>query len=257
MTTFQFNPMRAAGNRAPVTNLLYLREELPLRDLAKRYQTDWGVATQAQTRDGFYAFPTQEAVFVVMTRPMTDADREDLVAQAGTFGWDATGLVTRLRFVAQVLTVPAPQTSVRQQMLLATQFLATAAGMRPVAAVAAAHVAHLAEDFRHRAQSIRQGMFPLSCVVTIQLFKEHEDSIRVGAYTAGLDQFGHKELEIPGSIRQAEDVKTFMSNVCQYIIDTGTKMGDGDQLTLSETEILTLHESAGIALPVPTLKLDY
>ena len=108
---------------------------------------------------------------------------------------------------------------------------------------------------RNASAVLGKGELPLANLVYLGLY---ENDGETGAYTAGLDQFGHPEIEIVGSARGPEAVYTFLENLVQYVIDTGSKLRDGDELQISPTESVGIKFSKGVALPsVKTVKVSY
>ena len=122
-------------------------------------------------------------------------------------------------------------------------------------AVAGAHTLIEPTKYRNASAVLGQGELPLANLVYLGLY---ENDGETGAYTAGLDQFGHPEIEIVGSARGPETVYQFLENLVQYVIDTGSKLRDGDELQISPTESVGIKFSKGVALPsVKTVKVSY
>lgn len=221
---------------------------------SRDFEADWGLPVQLNILDESTVFES-EGSLVMMETGASPADREDVGWAAETAqGWDAKGALDKASLTLRVIIVPKTSTQKAAASTL-VKVLSTLTLQPGTLAVAGAHTLLEPGRYRSASASLGQGELPLENLVYIGLYDADGET---GAYTAGLDQFGHPELEIEGSSRDPETVKTFLENLVHYVIDTGAKLRDGDELQISPTESVGLKLSKGIALPsVKTVKVAF
>ncbi len=81
--------------------------------------------------------------------------------------------------------------------------------------------------------SFDAGELPIDAWVSVWL-EPGEDAVT--AFTLGLDAFGHAELTIPDSAREASEVFTLLASVAAHLVATGDRLLPGASLGPSEEE---------------------
>ncbi len=234
--------------------VLYETEHSDLNAFAKDFTADWGLPVLLNILDESTVFES-EGSLVMMESGANPADREDVAWAAETAqGWDAVSALQRAKSTIRVIIVPKTATQKAAASTL-VKVLSTLTLRPGTLAVAGAHTLIEPTKYRNASSVLGRGELPLSNLVYLGLY---ENDGETGAYTAGLDQFGHPEIEILGSARKPEAVYQFLENLVQYVIDTGSKLRDGDELQISPTESVGIKFSKGVALPsVKTVKISY
>lgn len=234
--------------------VLYGETAPDLAAFSKDFTADWGLPAQLNILDEATVFES-EGSLVMMETGASPADREDVAwAAESAQGWDAKAALEKAHVTLRVIIVPKTATQKAAASTL-VKVLSTLTLQAQTLAVAGAHTLLEPEKYRAASAVLGKGELPLENLVYIGLYDADGNT---GAYTAGLDQFGHPEIEIEGSDRGPEAVKTFLENLVQYVIETGAKLRDGDELQISPTESVGLKFSKGIALPsVKTVKVSF
>jgi hypothetical protein len=71
----------------------------------------------------------------------------------------------------------------------------------------------------------------------------------IGLYTVGMRQFGLMDIEVDRCKMNAQDLHEFVSNIAQYLIQSGPVIEDGNTVGGSEDERILVHHRPSMIDP--------
>jgi len=77
----------------------------------------------------------------------------------------------------------------------------------------------------------------------------------VSIYTYGLQSFGKLEMEIINSKVEIEEIHSFLSNICAYVIDSDVTFRNGETLGYAANQKVKLTISKGVFVDGETIKI--
>lgn len=101
---------------------------------------------------------------------------------------------------------------------------------------------------------LREEELPLPDLVWVGIYRDEEG---LNAYTDGLSAFGKDELEVLSSGAAPGELRGFLYDVADYVIEQDAVLFDGETIGTSEEEKLPITRSAGVWHDGMTLKIRY
>ena len=77
------------------------------------------------------------------------------------------------------------------------------------------------------------------------------------AYTDGLRSFGKDELEVLDARAEPAEVRNFLLNIADYLLEEDVTLRDGETIGFSEEQRLPITRSAGVGQEGMTLKIGW
>ena len=104
------------------------------------------------------------------------------------------------------------------------------------------------------AGKLRNGEMPLPLWVYVGLVRDENG---LSGYTYGLTLFGRLELEIIGTSRSHEELYNFLYGVCEGILSEGMYFHDGETLSFTSDQRLTITKSKAVYVEGDSFKIAY
>ena len=104
------------------------------------------------------------------------------------------------------------------------------------------------------AGKLRNGEMPLPLWVYVGLVRDENG---LSGYTYGLTLFGRLELEIIGTSRSREELYNFLYGVCEGILSEGMYFHDGETLSFTSDQRLTITKSKAVYVEGDSFKIAY
>ena len=104
------------------------------------------------------------------------------------------------------------------------------------------------------AGKLRNGEMPLPLWVYVGLVRDENG---LSGYTYGLTLFGRLELEIIGTSRSHEELYNFLYGVCEGILSEGMYFHDGETLSFTADQRLTITKSKAVYVEGDSFKIEY
>ena len=104
------------------------------------------------------------------------------------------------------------------------------------------------------AEKLRNGEMPLPLWVYVGLVRDENG---LSGYTYGLTLFGRLELEIIGTSRSHEELYNFLYGVCEGILSEGMYFHDGETLSFTSDQRLTITKSKAVYVEGDSFKIAY
>lgn len=111
-----------------------------------------------------------------------------------------------------------------------------------------------AQFYRDMAQSMNHGEFPTPIAIHVGMYLSEG---KMNAYTSGMQFFGKDEIEVIGSLAQPGELYGFMLSVAEYVILEDIVLQPGETIGFSEEQKLPITKSAGVAMPIETIKIGF
>ena len=104
------------------------------------------------------------------------------------------------------------------------------------------------------AGKLRNGEMPLPLWVYVGLVRDENG---LSGYTYGLTLFGRLELEIIGTSSSHEELYNFLYGVCEGILSEGMYFHDGETLSFTSDQRLTITKSKAVYVEGDSFKIEY
>ena len=104
------------------------------------------------------------------------------------------------------------------------------------------------------AELMEDGGFPLLNLVWPGLYRREGG---LCGYTDGLRSFGREELEVLDTQADPEDLRGFLLDIADYLLENDVTLQDGETIGFEEGQRLAITRSAGVWGGGMTLKIEY
>ena len=108
--------------------------------------------------------------------------------------------------------------------------------------------------YRSIAEVMKHGEFPTPVAVHVGMYLSEG---KMNAYTTGMQFFGKDEFEVIGSLAQPSELFSFMLSIAEYVILEDATLKPGETIGFTEEQKLPVTKSAGVAMPVETIKIGF
>ncbi|WP_443939772.1 DUF4261 domain-containing protein [Pedobacter sp. MW01-1-1] len=110
------------------------------------------------------------------------------------------------------------------------------------------------EQYLDSAEVLKSNQIPLDLWIYIGLRKGQNGN---SAYSYGLTAFGKLEIEFINSKLDLEEIHSFLSNICTYVINSNITFKNGETLSYTEEEKFTIAKSKGQFVEKESFKISY
>ena len=137
---------------------------------------------------------------------------------------------------------------------LQVKLVCAACGQAGILGVYANGTVYPPELYQEAAAPLDEGELPLLNLVWVGLYRTEEG---MGAYTDGLRSFGKDELEVLDARAEPAEVRNFLLNIADYLLEEDVTLRDGETIGFSEEQRLPITRSAGVGQEGMTLKIGW
>lgn len=109
------------------------------------------------------------------------------------------------------------------------------------------------EQYLASAEAIKSNKIPLDLWIYIGLQKSNNGN---SAYTYGLKAFDKLEMEFINTKLDLEEIHSFLSNICAYVINSNVTFKSGETLGYTADQKIKITKSKGQLVEGQTLKLE-
>lgn len=110
------------------------------------------------------------------------------------------------------------------------------------------------EFYYEWAKKSETGEMPIPLWVYIGLIQDENGT---SGYTYGLTEFGRTEIELIGSSHNLQEIYDFLYNVCAWMLEDGMYFHDGETLSFTADERLTITKSKAVYVNGDSFKINY
>ncbi len=133
--------------------------------------------------------------------------------------------------------------------------LVCAASRQPgVLGICANGTVYQPEFYQAAAEMMEDGSLPLLDLVWLGLYRREGG---LCAYTEGMRAFGKDEMEVLDTDAQPGDLRGFLLDIADYVLDNDVTLHDGETIGFSDGQRLAITRSAGVWHQGMTLKIEY
>lgn len=104
------------------------------------------------------------------------------------------------------------------------------------------------------AKKLQTSDFPIPLWVYLGLVQDENGT---SGYTYGLTEFGRPEIEIIGSSHSPQEIYDFLFNVCDWQLTDGMYFHDGETLSFTSDQRLTITKSKAVYVTGESFKIGY
>lgn len=104
------------------------------------------------------------------------------------------------------------------------------------------------------AEKLRTSEMPIPLWVYLGLIQDENGT---SGYTYGLTEFGRDEIEVIGNSHSLQEIYDFLYNVCDWMLEEGMYFCDGETLSFTSDERLTVTKSKAIYVNGDSFKINY
>lgn len=153
-----------------------------------------------------------------------------------------------------MVTVLAEEEELRNAAILQVKLVCSACRQQGVLGIYANGTVYDPDFYLGYGGLLREDELPLPDLVWVGLYRDEEG---LNAYTDGLSAFGKDEIEVLSSKAQPGELRSFLYDVADYVIEQDAVLFDGETIGTSEDEKLPITRSAGVWHEGMTLKIQY
>ena len=179
-----------------------------------------------------------------MTEPEDGEDGES------TLVFEVEGMLAAL----SLYPFPVPHGEAEEAAALQVKLVCAACGQAGTLGVYANGTVYPPELYQEAAAPLDEGELPLLNLVWVGLYRTEEG---MGAYTDGLRSFGKDELEVLDARAEPAEVRNFLLNIADYLLEEDVTLRDGETIGFSEEQRLPITRSAGVGQEGMTLKIGW
>ncbi|MCR5817384.1 MAG: DUF4261 domain-containing protein [Ruminococcus sp.] len=110
------------------------------------------------------------------------------------------------------------------------------------------------EFYINIAEAMKHGEFPTPIAIHVGMYLSEG---KMNAYTTGMQFFGKDEIEVTNSLAQPGELYGFMLSIAEYVILEDATLTPGETIGFTEEQKLPISKSAGVAMPVETIKIGF
>lgn len=153
-----------------------------------------------------------------------------------------------------VVTVLAEEQDLREAARLQVKLVCAVCHQEGVLGIYANGTVYDPEFYLGYGGLLREEELPVPNLVWVGLYRDEEG---LNAYTDGLSAFGKDEIEVLASGASPGELRSFLYDVADYVIERDAVLFDGETIGTSEEERLPITRSAGVWHDGMTLKIRY
>lgn len=103
-------------------------------------------------------------------------------------------------------------------------------------------------------KKLRENKMPIPLWVYLGLVNDEKG---LSGYTYGLTEFGRPEIEVIGTSHTPQEVFDFLYNVCDWLLTEGMFFRDGETLSFTSEDRLTVTKSKAVYVVGDSFKINY
>lgn len=244
------------------TFLAFVLLEEPVWD-ADRFRRDlrdqWGIPCMTEEREdeeggSTLVFGVDGMTAAVSLLPMPIPHGEAVERAKCNYLWGEAVEAAGAHRGHIVVTVLAEEEELRNAAILQVKLVCSACRQQGVLGIYANGTVYDPDFYLGYGGLLREDELPLPDLVWVGLYRDEEG---LNAYTDGLSAFGKDEIEVLSSKAQPGELRSFLYDVADYVIEQDAVLFDGETIGTSEDEKLPITRSAGVWHEGMTLKIQY
>lgn len=242
---------------------LELRAELQTDGLELAWFTiqrdHWGIPCMTEPEDGedgesTLVFEVEGMLAALSLYPFPVPHGEAEEAAGRCYLWPEAEAAARRHKGQLLVSVLGREAGPWKAAALQVKLVCAACGQAGTLGVYANGTVYPPELYQEAAAPLDEGELPLLNLVWVGLYRTEEG---MGAYTDGLRSFGKDELEVLDARAEPAEVRNFLLNIADYLLEEDVTLRDGETIGFSEEQRLPITRSAGVGQEGMTLKIGW
>lgn len=210
--------------------------------------------SNAMTTDNpCFVFEADNILAALTLVPSPIPGQEAKKAAACNYLWPNALKVTQNHKAHLLITILDMDASLTDRGLLLTKIASTCCLQIPAIGIFTGGTVYQLGLYRRLAAVIKNGLLPIFNWVWFGLYRT---SYGIGSYTYGLELFGKDEIEITDMDICPDKLRSFLVRLTSYVLEEHAVLQEGDTISFSPGQRLSITRSQGIALPGMTLKIS-
>ena len=217
----------------------------------KNLEDDWDITFDDEIKENAVVFNVDDMTVACSLMPSPVPNNEAEEAAKRNILWKDGADAVAKHGAHMIVAIMNKPNALDQQELLA-KVACSLLKLDNAIGIYKAPTVYEKEFYINFAKTIDEGECPVPIYVFVGMYSEND---KIFAFTSGLSVFGKKEMEIPGTNAQPNDVLSFMYTICEYIISEDVTLQDGETIGFTEEQKIPVIISKGISLPGDTIKI--
>ena len=239
--------------------LLLEQPEWDAEEFKRTLRDDWGIPCMTEEKDSgeggsTLVFEAEGFLTAVSLYPFPVPKGEAEQNAGRNYLWSEAEETTRRHRGQILVSTMARDGDVGQAARLQVKLVCAACGQAGTLGVYANGTVYPPELYQEAAAPLDEGELPLLNLVWVGLYRTEEG---MGAYTDGLRSFGKDELEVLDARAEPAEVRNFLLNIADYLLEEDVTLRDGETIGFSEEQRLPITRSAGVGQEGMTLKIGW
>lgn len=219
----------------------------------------WGIPCMTEPKDGedgesTLVFEVEGMLAALSLYPFPVPHGEAEEAAGRCYLWPEAEAAARRHKGQLLVSVLGREAGPWKAAALQVKLVCAACGQAGTLGVYANGTVYPPELYQEAAAPLDEGELPLLNLVWVGLYRTEEG---MGAYTDGLRSFGKDELEVLDARAEPAEVRNFLLNIADYLLEEDVTLRDGETIGFSEEQRLPITRSAGVGEEGMTLKIGW
>ena len=219
----------------------------------------WGIPCMTEPEDGedgesTLVFEVEGMLAALSLYPFPVPHGEAEEAAGRCYLWPEAEAAARRHKGQLLVSVLGREAGPWKAAALQVKLVCAACGQAGTLGVYANGTVYPPELYQEAAAPLDEGELPLLNLVWVGLYRTEEG---MGAYTDGLRSFGKDELEVLDARAEPAEVRNFLLNIADYLLEEDVTLRDGETIGFSEEQRLPITRSAGVGQEGMTLKIGW
>ena len=219
----------------------------------------WGIPCMTEPEDGedgesTLVFEVEGMLAALSLYPFPVPHGEAEEAAGRCYLWPEAEAAARRHKGQLLVSVLGREAGPWKAAALQVKLVCAACGQAGTLGVYANGTVYPPELYQEAAAPLDEGELPLLNLVWVGLYRTEEG---MGAYTDGLRSFGKDELEVLDARAEPAEVRNFLLNIADYLLEEDVTLRDGETIGFSEEQRLPITRNAGVGQEGMTLKIGW
>ena len=153
-----------------------------------------------------------------------------------------------------IVAIMGTEPDVFEQGILFVKLLSSCCSQKGVLGIYSSGTVFEPRFYEGCAQMMKKNGLPILNWIWFGLWQREGG---VCCYTYGMSAFGKDEMEVLDADAKPSDVRDFLLNLADYVLENDIVLNDGETIGFSAEDRHAITRSKGIALPGMTLKIEY
>lgn len=226
------------------------------RKLIEDLQTQWDICVEESSKqqDDTLVFQVGKMIATVGLVPVPVPGNEAEENARSNYLWPGAVKAAQNHKAHLIVAVMGTEPSVFEQGILFVKLLACCCNQKDALGIYSSGTVFEPQFYVNCAEVMKKGALPLLNWIWFGLWQREGG---ICCYTYGMRAFGKDEMEVLDADAKPSDVRNFLLNMADYVLENDVTLNNGETIGFSAEDRHTITRSEGAALPGMTLKIQY